>query len=380
MKDLYNNHPIKFSLIISLMASTFFSLFIEPIIQRIQVLSFLRIQIVFPFPKDNPFLINISIIGILFFIAIIFYISICIGKRVIFNRIKKILPNDNLCNSCDKTAALTKQIHQQEERNEELLSKYNKDLPYIKLKNSLKKYFDKSEVLESLQLFSVTELPSIEKANHLNEVDICLHFIDGMAKESSNINALFNIKYKLEKTVYQDVKKLFDMRNQYYGRKNSPRNISIEENIQREAIRIFDLIKDNLNRIININDIKDYHYVYYKLLDILANVIIGQDIEYDSLIDSPQIEEQLKHRQKTGMIGTIFTEHLYCFYNDSSIIKKDRIYFSVPIIYKKKQLILLGICNKNNLRIATNNNYMNCCSQIYDDIKKALANLGGDYI
>ena len=60
--------------------------------------------------------------------------------------------------------------------------------------------------------------------------------------------------------------------------------------------------------------------------------------------------------------------------------KKDRLYFSVPILYKKKRLILLGICNKNNLRIEKNHTCIDCCEQIYDEIRKVLAKSGGEAV
>ena len=80
------------------------------------------------------------------------------------------------------------------------------------------------------------------------------------------------------------------------------------------------------------------------------------------------------------MLGAIFTENLYCFYNENSRTKKDRVYFSVPISYKQNQLILLGICNKNNLRVSNNNDHFKCCEQIYDGIKKSLEELRGEVI
>ena len=120
--------------------------------------------------------------------------------------------------------------------------------------------------------------------------------------------------------------------------------------------------------------------MYYKLLDILANIVIGKSIKYNNLLENGEIETQLKYGQRTGMLGAIFTGQLYCFYNDNSITKKDRIYFSVPISYKGNQLILLGICNKNKLRVARNRSCIDCCVQIYDEINKALVQIGGDAI
>ena len=381
-KNFYDNHPIKFSVITSLIASVIYSLFVEPLIYKIQALSFLKLTLVFPFPEEKPFSFNISIIGIVFVLTVIGFISAYVAKGItkkkVLKNIIENLPHDDFCGSCERTSDLADKITKQQKKYETLMLDYQKALPYKNLTDPLKKYFAKSEVLESIQLFSVPELPSLEKANSLTKIEIPLHFVDGMAKETSNTNALFNINYTLDKSTYHDVKKLFDMRNQYYDRKDSQRNPEVENDIQREAVRVFEMIKDHLNSISSKNDIKDYHYVYYKLLDILANIVIGKGIQYSNLLDAPDIEEQLRYGQRTGMLGAIFTEQLYCFYNENSMTKKDRLYFSVPILYKKKRLILLGICNKNNLRIEKNHTCMDCCEQIYDEIRKALAKSGGE--
>ena len=260
-----------------------------------------------------------------------------------------------------------------------LLLEYHRALPYKKLTDSLNAFFDSTEILESIQLFSRPKLPTIEEANIMHEINLPLQFVFGKAKPFSNTNALFNINYTFEKSTYHDIKKLFDMRNQYYSTNSKQRDPNTEKDIQKEALELFNKIKSGLDSINNVSGIKDTHYACYKLLEILANVVIGDKsiINCDQLLVSSPIEVQLRYGQRTGMLGAIFTESLYCFYNENSMTKKDRMYFSVPISYKQQQLILLGICNKNDLKVTTNCDYVKCCEQIYEAIKKVLNKMGG---
>ena len=372
------------SIVISLISSAIFSFVVDPLIRKINALKSLEINFSFPVSSDSPISFNLSLITILLLLStmclLCVYISVVVTKKRTSEAIKSNLPNDNFCKTCETTSSLTNKCETEQKRYEQLLSEYQKALPYKKLTDQLNEFFDQNEVLESLQLFSIPDLPTLEQANRLEHIDIPLRFISGMAKNTSNTNALFNINYTLETPLYHDIKRLFDMRNQYYARNSSQRDAKTEDDIQREAIRIYYSIKQELDSISNINCIKETHYVCYKLLDILANVVVGDEeiLECGQLLNSQTIEEQLKFGQRTGMLGAVFTDQLYFFYNENSMTKKDRIYFSVRISYKKHQLILLGICNKNNLRIAKNHDYIKCCTQIYDDIRKTLAKLGGE--
>ena len=386
IKKQFENHAIISSILTSLIASVIYSLFIEPILKEFQTLKSLEITITFPFPVETPFLFSVNVITFAFFFAILWFliisVSIAFFRKRITKRFKNNLPNDEFCEGCEKISTLTKECHKHQKKYKELLSKYNEELPYKKLTDQLNLFFDQNEVLESLQLFTVSELPTLEQANSLEKIHISLRFVHGMAKDHSNTNALFNINYIFEKRIYHDIKKLFDTRNGYYLNNNHQRDLQTESDIQREAIRVYNLLKNELNNIVDIKNVKETHYACYKLLEIVAHVVIGNNsiVQYEHLLNSPEVEEQLKFGQRNGMLGAIFTENLYCFYNENSRTKKDRVYFSVPISYKQNQLILLGICNKNNLRVSNNNDHFKCCEQIYDGIKKSLEELRGEVI
>ena len=383
MKNWSREHPIKLSIGISLLSSAMYALFLQPIIDGIQQLKVLEITVGFTFPNSNPLSFKTNLISILFFIIVSIGLTISItyfnARNKTRKRIKNTLPEASYCDKCKDVESLTKQTSAKQKQYDDLLAQYHSDLPYKKLTDCLDNFFDNTEVLESLQLFSVPKLPTIEEANTMSVINIPLKFVSGMAKTSSNTNALFNINYTFEKSVYHNIKKLFDLRNNYYSTNNKQRDPNTEKDIQKGALELFNDIKNDLDSIKSAGDIKDTHYACYKLLEILANVVIGDKsiVNCDQLLKLNDIELQLKYGQRTGMLGAIFTENLYCFYNENSMTKKDRMYFSVPISYKQQQLILLGICNKNDLKVTTNCGYVRCCEQIYEAIKAALSQMRG---
>lgn len=383
MKKWFIEHPVSLSIGVSLLSSVIYALCIEPIVDGVQQLKLFEITIGFTFPSNSPFSLKTNLITILFFIIVGIGLTISItyfnARNKTRKKIKATLPETSYCENCKEVESLTNQNSENQKLYENLLAQYHSALPYKKLTNCLDDFFNKNEVLESLQIFSAPKLPTIEDANTMSEINIPLKFVGGMAKPFSNTNALFNINYTFDKSIYQDIKKLFELRNRYYSTNSKQRDPNTERKIQKEALELFTDIKNNLDSIKSVGNIKNTHYACYKLLEILANVVIGDKsiVNCDQLLESNDIELQLKYGQRTGMLGAIFTENLYCFYNENSMTKKDRMYFSVPILYKQQQLILLGICNKNDLKVTTNCGYVRCCEQIYEAIKTTLSQMGG---
>lgn len=383
MKNQIEKHPIISSLILSIIASAVYKLFFEPLIGKYQQLKFLIITLNLTLPNDKIVSFSTNLITILFYLIVIIFLTTVvthfITKSRTRKRIQSTLPDDTFCKDCNDIVDLKQKNAEKQEKYDKLLSEYQTALPYKKLTDCLSNFFDNTEVLESLQLFSVPRLPSIDEVDSLDEVCIPLHFVDGKAKEHSNTNALFNVNYTFEKSIYYDLKKLFDSRNNYYLTSSKQRNPYTEKNIQEDAIKLFQKIKESLDSINDISEIQNTHYACYKLMEILANVVIGETsiINCDKMLESPKIEAQLRFGQRTGMLGAIFTENLYCFYNENSMTKKDRMYFSVPISYKNTQFILLGICNKNDLKVTTNCDYVKCCEQIYEQVNESLKVMGG---
>ena len=383
MEKFNKKHPIMFSFLLSIFASIIYALFIDPLIKTCQNSNFLKIIISSTSSSKISFMFQVNAITILFILGIIIFLTIKITHTITYSKTKKEiknkLPDDVFCEKCINVEKLVHKNTDLQKQYNELEAEYRSELPYKKLTDCLSVFFKKTDILESLQLFSTIRLPSAENISTMSEINIPLHFIGGNAKDFSNTNALFSINYTFNKSIYYDLKKLFDLRNKYYLTKGTHRDPDTEKEIQKNAIDLFNRIKNDLDSINDNRNIQDTHYACYRMLEILANLVIGDTsiINCDQLLQSKEIETQLKYGQRTSMLGAIFTENLYCFYNENSITKKDRMYFSVPIEYKGDCFLILGICNKNNLKITATCDYVKCCEQIFEDMEKSLSELGG---
>ena len=243
---------------------------------------------------------------------------------------------------------------------------------------TLSDYTRQSEVVESIQLFSYSDLPNVCDINPKADIEISFHFEGGCAKEKSNVNVLYNMNYQFKPDIYEALINLFEKRNEYYSEKAYSRkaNKTIEKDIQADAIKIFNKIALLLNDISDISQIDDVHYAYYRMLEVLSNVVLSptKAVECKGLLNVKlEIEQQLKTGQRTGMLGTLFTKSTYSFCNENSSIKRNRSYFTSPLIYKGRKLVLLVILERDKLRLGPNgHDDIKCCEKIYDEIAIAL--------
>ena len=146
--------------------------------------------------------------------------------------------------------------------------------------------------------------------------------VGGYAKNNSN--TLLFMQYYFESDIYRDLKKLFDLRKTYYAEKNAGKraNKKIFKEIKKSALDINLSLTKTLNDLSNINFIEEYHYTYYRILQILSNLIIPEKkaIECKRMLECPKrIENHLKTAQRNGILGSLFTGKMYCFYNEHII-------------------------------------------------------------
>lgn len=243
-----------------------------------------------------------------------------------------------------------------------------------KLISVLSKYTNQSDIVESIQLYTHTPLIAPSEAESI--VDVSFKFVNGTTSPKANINALFHINYQFGYEIYVPLHNLFKVRNAYFSEHRKCSSSSQEDQIQLEAIALFKRIAAILNNIQNVSEISDVHYAYYRILEILATlVIVGKDelAECKKLLKyNTGIEAQLKSGQRTGLLGTLFTETMYYFGNENSVVKKNRGYFTAPLDFKGNKMIMLVVLHRNRLRLAPKHQELECCKEIYDEIEKLL--------
>lgn len=244
-----------------------------------------------------------------------------------------------------------------------------------RLVDLLSQFTNESEIVESIQLYEHSELPNPKNVSANSFIDISFKFLDGTAAKDANVNALLHIRYQLGSDIYYPLYHLFADRNAYYAQHQRSSNATQEHDIQAKAISLFTDISKILNKLTDVSEIRDIHYAYYRILEMLATIVIAKEelVECKKLLEySGEIESQLKRGQRTGLLGTLFMESMYYFGNENSFSKKNRCYFTAPLNYKGRKMIMVVVLQKNKLRLGPNQKELECCKEIYDEINQLL--------
>lgn len=325
---------------------------------------------------ENDSLINIDF-GLR--IAILAFFGIATGFFV-WRRKWKI----HFCNLKAKIAELQRNADEladritEERKKVEELNK--KDAPYKDIRNMvaiLSDFTEKSEVVDSMQLFECTPLPDPEQISPDQMVEIGFRFCDGTASSKANVNVLYNICYQLPGDIYVSFAKLLECRRKYFSERKRVRNTNTEKDIQTDAIKLFGEISMILNDIKDISQISDQHYVLYRILEVLATMVIASEkrVSCQQLLHYQDgVESQLKVGMRTGMLGAYLLQTMYCFANENSIYKRGRSYFATTLEYNSHKLMLLAVLQRDKLRIDSHDDELGYCKKVYDEVESLLRN------
>lgn len=366
LKNFSEKHPIIFLIVSSSLATLVYNYFFEPILNKIEKLNFVLIVSA---NSEKPQSFTFNLFTVLFAVALIAYIIYMLSYMFAKKHVQKQMSADAKdCESCDMMDELRT-------TNKELKQQLESAAPYKVILDKLEAYANDTDVIDSIQLFSYSSLPKASDLTDEPMVDLSVRFIDGVAKETSNTNALLNMQYHFDRKIYKLLKDVFDKRNDYYVDLTRPSSKENEDDIQESAFNVSKIITEELNSLNDLEQIEDTHYACYRMLEILTNIVLFKEkaVECRKLLQcKDDIEDQLKSGQRTGILGSMFTNKMYCFYNENSTTKKDRIYFSAPVLYKEKPLTLLVVAQKSKLKTTETIDHIDCCKEIYDDIQKVL--------
>lgn len=245
-------HPVLYLIITSSLATLVYNYFFQPLLNKIDQL---RFSISIFFNKEKPFIFDVNVFTIVFVLFLVAYISWSIASVVSKKRIEKeIEKNKSACDSCDIVKDL-------KSSNEELASKLEEASPYKTIIDKLDGYAKSTDIIDSIQLFSHSTLPSVaDLTGSETMVDLSVRYVDGVVKETSNTNALLNMQYHFDYKTYRLLKDVFDKRNAYYSDLSRPSIKESEDDIQESAVRASKAITESLNALNSIDEIKDTHY------------------------------------------------------------------------------------------------------------------------
>ena len=272
---------------------------------------------------------------------------------------------------------LSEQLAEKQKQNEQLL---REEAPYKEMRclvKDLSEYMKLSDVVDSIQIFNCSSLPDPDHISSDNMVEIDFRFKDGTAATKANINVLYNICYLLPGNIYKSLMNLLKKRNEYFMQHKRGRNPKTERDIQSDAIELFGEISEILNGIEDPSQILDQHYTLYRILQILATLVIAKEkcVSCQQLLDYKDgVESQLKEGMRTGMLGALLLQRMYCFANENSVYKHNRSYFAAPLEYNSHKFIMLVVLQRNKLRMDSEEDESHYCKEVYDEIERLLLN------
>ena len=269
----------------------------------------------------------------------------------------------------------------QQERDEikekyDILDKQTKSQREIsQLVSVLQEYTIGTEIVDCIQLFEHSDLSDSGIASSDNLIDVSVQFIDGCTNKNVNVNALFCSHYIFERDIFDSLTSLLNAREKYLSECQRRRDKTREKHLQDHAIELVKELNNRLNTLA-LSEISDIHYVYYRVLEILTTLVLMPDakaVEIERLLQGDaEVEAQLKTGRRTGILGSLLLNSSYAFSNEHSFVKKDRYYFTTPLLYKEHNLIMLVVLQGNMLRTGPQQDKLKCCEEIYDQIKDLL--------
>ena len=225
-----------------------------------------------------------------------------------------------------------------------------------KLQNALNNY----DFIDSAQVYHYC------KKNDNDSNYIKLSFVTGFANERIDINSIMQTYYYIPYSLSKKLQKF----STYYDNYCNEGNPMKKAEYQNEYVKIGnDIIKSNideLNKIVSPTEIKKYQCEIYRIVLVLYTVVTGKGIE--SILINEEVENELRNKRKTGLLGSVVINNSYLFKNMKSTTKFNRFYLSFPYNEKKGIVVLLSI-NGSEFDESESNNFILYFERIIAEIK-----------
>lgn len=207
-----------------------------------------------------------------------------------------------------------------------------------KLNKVLDEAVNKFEDLESIQAYQY----SIK--NDSNFKYIKMQYLFGEADERIEINSILQTYFYFPYSIFKKIRNISNSYDQLQHAKETGDIESINSILTKESADLCTQLIDILDQIDDADNIDMCSCEYYRVVITLLSCILKKPVE--NILKNEKVENALIQRKKTGLIGSVLLQGLYIFKNESSVCKRDRIYFSFPY-NKEKNIILLASINAN---------------------------------
>lgn len=213
------------------------------------------------------------------------------------------------------------------------------------LREKMEKMVTENAEIEVIQVFDFSIKGGRDRSIKLN-------YLIGAADEGIDINTILQTYFHFSFPVYRKVEKVSALYQRYLREKElSQKNIAYTEFLESGKL-LCDMLLSELNSIHSPDEIGEYdcekYRVLARLMPAIANMPIG------SILTDEQVEMALIKRKKTGILGAILFDGVYVFRNQSSVVKKDRIYFSFRHT-KMKNTVICASINGNGETLGDDN-------------------------
>lgn len=194
------------------------------------------------------------------------------------------------------------------------------------------------EYIESIQAFQYS-LKNDRDARYIK-----LSFLTGRADERIEINTILQTYYAFSYITYKKLKAVSMKYDTYKAAlaKDPGKAEEAFDEFRSAGMELLEYMTSKLGEIDSVDKINKFHCEMYRASLCLLSAILKKPVE--TLLEKPEIEEALIRCKKTGIIGSIIFDDIFVFRNQTSLIKKGRIYFTFPYDHEKK-IIMIGAIN-----------------------------------
>ena len=224
------------------------------------------------------------------------------------------------------------------------LAKFNKKNRFY---DCLRSFVDNNIGVECAQIYKYST------TFRNSSLKIKLSYEEGFSSEDIDINVLFQSYYLVENEIYKELKSINTLWNKLY---NNEQLGLVEEEILTNSL--FNKIESLLVRLVNglntikdSSEIKEYHYVHYQIVLLLISIFNTSDEirNYDSILQSEAIENEIKYGKRTGILGAILSENLYTFKHTGRTRKNGRTYICFPFEAYNEQYVVLIVISPDSI-------------------------------
>ncbi len=205
----------------------------------------------------------------------------------------------------------------------------------------------------------------VKNDNDSKYIKVC--YLAGSVDERIDINSIMQTYYYIPHGLGKKLKNIMSQYSNYIKESDATRKLDYKERYKELGKEICESALSSLNKIESIDQIGKYHCELYRITLRILSLISDEPIE--TIMKNREIENEIIHRRKTGILGSIIIPDSYVFKNQTSSTKTNRIYLTFPYDLKKGIVLLVSI-NHNSIQGVDEPDISEYCQQVIKEVKE----------